>query len=270
MRPLAALTCALVASTALTTSEGLARADEPPFELAYSLEVDGPIALGSGAAWFGAIALRETIGPASCHWCATNSFDLAARNALVWKDTSTAETLVDVVGFVVGPALTLGVDYLAARHDGVWKDSLVDAVLVLEAAGVASDVNLAFRFATARQRPFAWAAAQDPRGPQPSPSRDENMSFYSGHATMMFSLATAAGTVATMRGYRWAPLVWAVGVPFAVVTGYLRIASDDHWMSDVLVGTAAGAGMGAVIPLLAHSRVRIVPTTGGASVVGSF
>jgi hypothetical protein len=75
-------------------------------------------------------------------------------------------------------------------------------VLVLEAAGVASDVNLAFRYATARPRPFAWAAEQNPRSPQPSPSRDENMSFYSGHATLMFSLATAAGTVATMRGYR--------------------------------------------------------------------
>jgi membrane-associated phospholipid phosphatase len=243
---------------------------EPPPPLAYALEVDGPIALGSGAAWFTAIALRESIGPAACHWCATNPFDIAVRDSLVWKDTSMAGVLVDVIGFAVGPAATLGADYLAARHEGAWKDSLVDALLVAEAAGVASDVNLAFRFASARQRPWAWAAAQSPQSPQPAPTRDANMSFYSGHATMMFAVATAAGTVATMRGYRWTPLVWIVGLPFALATAYLRIASDDHWASDVLVGVAAGTATGVAIPVLAHRPVRIVATPGGASLLGSF
>jgi membrane-associated phospholipid phosphatase len=73
-----------------------------------------------------------------------------------------------------------------------------------------------------------------------------------------------------MRGYRWTPLVWLVGLPFAFATSYLRVASDDHWMSDVLVGVAAGTGMGVAIPYLAHTRVRIVPAGGTVAVVGSF
>jgi membrane-associated phospholipid phosphatase len=244
---------------------------EPPQPLAYSLEIDGPIALAGVVGWTTAISLRETIGAATCRWCGTNSFDLAARRALLWGDTTTAETLVNVIGFVVGPAATLGADFLAASHEGAWREGLVDALLISEAATLASDVNLAVRFSVGRQRPWAWAAAQSPAtAAQATSTRDANMSFYSGHATMMFAVATAAGTIATMRGYRWTPLVWLVGMPLAAATSYLRVASDDHWMTDVLVGVAAGSSMGFAIPYLAHKRVRIVPAGGTVSIVGSF
>jgi len=250
--------------SALVTLQTTAGA-QTPADLGYRLDVDGPITLAGSIGWFAAISQRESIGPAACQWCATNSFDLGVRRALLWRDPLAAEHLVDIVGFAVGPAATLGADLVAAQHDGAWQQSLVDALLVTEAATVASDVNLAVRFAVARQRPWAWAAA-----PSAGRSRDSNMSFYSGHATMMFAVATAAGTVAEMRGYRWAPLVWLVGMPLALATSYLRIASDDHWTTDVLVGMAAGGAMGFAIPFFAHHRVRIVPAGGTLSVVGSF
>jgi len=259
----------------LVALETAARAEPPspsqPHALAYSLELDAPITLAGEIGWFTAIGLREQIGAATCRWCATNSFDLAARRALLWKDPALAATLVDVIGFAVGPALTLGADSLAAWHDGAWRGSLVDALLVAEAATIASDVNIAVRLSTGRQRPWAWAASQSPAtSALASATRDANMSFYSGHATMMFAVATAAGTVATMRGYRWMPLVWLVGMPLALATSYLRVASDDHWMSDVLLGVAAGSAFGFAIPYFAHQRVRIVPAGAGVSVVGSF
>ena len=244
---------------------------EPPNELAYRLDIDGPITVAGEVGWFTAIALRETIGPATCGWCSVDSFDLAARHALLWQDPIAAERLVDVIGFGIGPAATFSADLLAASHDDAWRRFLVDALLVTEAATIASDINLAVRFSVARERPWAWAAAQSPdQAAQANRTRDSNMSFYSGHATMMFAVATAAGTVATMRGYRWMPLVWLVGMPFALATSYLRIASDDHWMTDVLVGVAAGSAMGFAIPYFAHQRVRVVPAGSTVSVVGSF
>jgi membrane-associated phospholipid phosphatase len=72
---------------------------------------------------------------------------------------------------------------------------------------------------------------------------------------MAFSTAVAAGTVATMRGYRGAPYVWALGLPLALLSGYLRIAADRHYVSDVLVGAALGSAFGALTPWLMH-RVR--------------
>ncbi len=260
----------LLIVSALLVLEAPARA-EPPAELSYDLALDGAITLGSGAAWLSAIAARESIGPATCHWCTTNSFDLSARSALVWGNPMAAETLVSVVGFAVAPAVTVGADVLAAEHDGALKDGLVDALLITEAAGIASDVNLALRFAVGRQRPWAWAASQSSGGSTAGLNRDSNMSFFSGHSTMMFAVSTAAGTIAEMRGYRWSPLVWLVGMPFAVAVAYLRVASDDHWMSDVLVGTAAGGAMGFAIPYFAHRPgVRVVAWAGTVAVVGSF
>ena len=71
--------------------EGSARAE--PRELAWDLDVDGPLALVGSASWFATISLRETIGPSACGWCATNSFDVGARDALRWKDPIAAQDL---------------------------------------------------------------------------------------------------------------------------------------------------------------------------------
>jgi membrane-associated phospholipid phosphatase len=243
---------------------------DPPHAVAYSLPIDGAVTLVGEVGWFTAIGLRETIGPATCRWCATNSFDLGARRALLWNDKATAETLAEVIGFAIGPALILGADLVAAHHDRAWRGFFVDALLVAEAATVASDVNLAVRFGVGRQRPWAWDATQTGQAAQAASTRDANMSFYSGHATMMFAVATSAGTISAMRGYRWTPLVWIVGLPLALVTSYLRIASDDHWMSDVLIGIGAGSAMGFAIPYFAHRSVRVMAAGRAVSVVGTF
>ena len=53
-------------------------------------------------------------------------------------------------------------------------------------------------------------------------------------------VATAAGVVASMRGYRLAPLVWLVGMAIGAATAYTRIASDHHYFTDTLAGAAIG------------------------------
>ena len=253
---------------AMVALETEARAE--PNVLEYQLDIDGPIALASGIGWIRAITLREAIGPTTCRWCATNSFDLAARHALLWGDPIAAQRVVEVVGFGIGPAFIFGADFLAAWHDRSWQRSIEDAVLIAEAAAIASDVNLVLRFSIARERPWASVLTPAEKAEPQNRTADANMSFFSGHATFLFAMATAAGTIATMRGYRWTPMVWLVGLPFAFAASYLRIASDDHWMSDVLVGVAAGTAMGVAIPYFAHKRVKLVPTGSTLSLVGTF
>jgi membrane-associated phospholipid phosphatase len=77
------------------------------------------------------------------------------------------------------------------------------------------------------ERPFVHVLPPAQKGRTAQPD-DNNLSFSSGHTTATFALAAAAGTVATMRGYRWAPLTWIVGGALALGTGYLRIAADRH------------------------------------------
>ena len=101
------------------------------------------------------------------------------------------------------------------------------------------------------KRPFVHALPESEKDGTAHPS-DNNLSFYSSHTSMAFSMAVAAGTVATMRGYRAAPYVWALGVPLAFLAGYLRVAADRHYLSDVLVGAAVGSAFGALTPWLMH------------------
>lgn len=246
--------------------ERQARAE--PYDLAWDLDIDGPVTVVGGLAWIASESVKGTYGPHTCHWCATNGFDLAARD-LRWGDTLAAHALSNAIGFAVGPALIMGADFLAAFHDKSWKRFFVDFVLITEAAMAAADVNQFVKFTVTRERPFAYALSPADKA-APNRSTDENLSFYSGHTTLMFALATGAGTVASLRGYRFAPLVWAVGLPLAFATGYLRVAADDHWMTDVLVGMAAGAAIGFAIPFFAHKRIHIVPNGAGAAIGGIF
>ena len=58
-----------------------------------------------------------------------------------------------------------------------------------------------------------------------------------------------------MRGYRIAPGVWGTGLTVAVGAGWLRIAADKHYATDVLVGMLAGSAVGVALPLLFHGPV---------------
>ena len=114
------------------------------------------------------------------------------------------------------------------------------------------------RSRSSRSLASARSSTTCPRAPEAiraltdSPS-DDNLSFFSGHTTLAFAVATAAGTINTLRGYRLAPLVWGAGMTMAVSVGYLRIAADKHYFSDVMTGAVVGSLIGVGVPLIFHS-----------------
>jgi membrane-associated phospholipid phosphatase len=228
-------------------------------ELRWDPAIDLTVTLAGGGAWIASEILKPQLAPASCRWCDVDGFDASVRDALVWRSTSAADVTSGVLGFVVAPLSAVGTDALAASHDGVLRNVPVDALLVAEAAVLAADVNQLTKFLVGRERPFVHALAPDQKGLTSQPS-DNDLSFFSGHTTETFALAAAAGTVATMRGYRWAPVTWIAGGAIAAATGYLRIAADKHWLTDVAVGIIVGAGIGFAVPYFFHG-----PTAASAS-----
>ena len=157
----------------------------------------------------------------------------------------------------------VGHQLLAARSAGDVNAGWVDALLVAEAAGIAMDVNQLVKFLAGRQRPFVHYGNYAEANRKPDP--DDNLSFFSGHSTFTFAVAAAAGTVSTMRGYESAPWVWGVGLTLATATGYLRIAGDKHYLTDVLVGAGTGLAAGIAIPRLLHPR-KEGSSSGGTAV----
>lgn len=232
-------------------------------ELRYDLRIDAAVTTVGGLWWLTSEFLKADLVPEKCRWCyraedgadLLNPYDSSVRKRLLWKNTETAATFSSVLGFFVEPAAMMGLTALSSANDRAIDRLPVDALLITEATVLAGDINQIAKFAFARERPFVHFLPRAPdvvRALTDSPS-DDNLSFFSGHTTLAFAVATSAGTVNSLRGYRLAPVVWGAGLTMAVTVAYLRIAADKHYLSDVMTGAVVGSVVGIGVPLLFHS-----------------
>jgi membrane-associated phospholipid phosphatase len=265
------------AATALLTAAMIgiaspARADPPGAQVRFSPDLDVTVTLLAGSAWVVTELDKANFAPEACRWCdaSLNGLDASVRKALLWKNPETAASLSNVAVFGIAPLSALGVTALAAWHDHKTQNVPGDSLLIFQASLLAMDLNQAVKYTAGRMRPYVRFGDQAVLANNPDP-HDGLLSFFSGHTTWAFSLATASGTLASMRGYRWAPWVWAQGLAIGVASGYLRIAADRHYFTDVLAGALIGSAVGVAVPLLHRPgrTIAIGPVAGpGIGVVG--
>ncbi len=216
-----------------------------PGLLRYNWKVDLVVTGIATTGYIITAAAKSKLLPTYCRWCDVNSFDNWGHDNIKWGNTNAANKAVYVTGYALAPMAAFGLDALAAGHDGALSNFLPDALIIAEAVSLSAFTTELVKIAAGRQRPYAHFG-----GGSTSPS--DNNSFYSGHTSLAFSLAAASGTVATMRGYRLAPLVWGTGMAIAATTGYLSIAADRHYLTDVIAGAVLGSAFGVGIPYLFH------------------
>lgn len=221
-------------------------------------------ALVTGAAlalWGAAEILRATDEVAGCRWCDPPRLDRWLRRELVWRDRGAADYASDVglYGVMLGSAGAVA--WLAAR-EGDRRELLEDVFLVAAAVALTDGLTRGVQHGAGRLRPYAWDAGESRGG------RDVR-SFFSGHTSRAFAAAAAATQVLRLRGRRgW---VWfaAAGFTGAAATGWLRIAADQHWTTDVLAAAAAGTAIGLALPSVAlgpvtrEAGIAVVPAPGG-------
>jgi len=253
-------------------------------EVSVDARVDVTITALGGAAWIASEIWKADLVSNRCRWCdrdgaghdTLNGLDSGVRSAFKWSDTGAANTTSSITGFVAAPLFALGGVTLGAALDHRLKDAPADALLVIESTVLAADLNQFVKFVAMRERPFVHVLPplDKPETAQPA---DNNLSFFSGHTTLVFSLAVSAGTVMSMRHRKIAPFVWAAGLTVAVSTAYLRIAADKHYFTDVLTGAAFGSLFGFVVPFFFHAPIKsgdvawsLVPVPGGLGVGGVY
>lgn len=250
-----------------------ARAAEP--ELAKHRR-DLYLALGAGALWGGLELAKGSLAPDACRWCARNGLDDGVREKLVWSHPKAARLSSDVLASGLLPAAAAGYFLLSGRNGPGLREGAWDVVYVTEAAMLASSLTAVVKLFVARERPFL-AHGNYPE-PNYRPHPDDSLSFWSNHTALTFAIATSSGTIASMRGRSEAPWIWAIGITAASTAGYLRMAGDKHYLTDVLTGAVVGTAFGVAVPRLLHGKrggpsgqgdgLTVVPTPFG--IAGTF
>jgi len=213
--------------------------------LRYNWKIDLAVTSIAASGWIITESARNQLAPKECRWCQVNSFDNWGRDNLRFSDTGPANIAVNITAYGLAPMAALGLDAIAANYDKQISNFWIDALMISESAALASFTSNIVKLSVGRQRPHAHFG-------DGSNSGNDNMSFYSGHTTLAFSLAVSSGTVATLRGYELAPWIWGSGLAIAATTGYLSIAADRHYLTDVIAGAVFGSAFGFGIPYLFH------------------
>lgn len=256
-------------AAAASLAAGPARAAEPPLPLRYDLATDLSVTAAALASVVALAALKPELTPLQCRICAPGRIDDAVHGALLWGNPAAADTWSNVLANAVLPAGMLGYDLVSAIGAGDPAAAAVDTLLIVEAVSLDTVLELGVKYATGRLRPYAWYGHLPP---QPG-AYDQNLSFYSGHTSTAFATAASAGTVFMMRGYPGAPVVLGLGLAVAGGVGYLRMAADQHYLTDVLAGAAVGGLVGFAVPWVFH-RPRagapqpgdVLPAPGGIAI----
>ena len=83
-----------------------------------------------------------------------------------------------------------------------------------------------------------------------------NSSFPSGHSTNIFAVATVIASAYSKT--IWVPIVCYT---LAGLTAASRVYQNDHWMSDILVGSALGFAIGRTISNNHMKKLKILPVS---------
>jgi membrane-associated phospholipid phosphatase len=248
-------------------------------ELRFDWTRDGLITGVSAALLISSEGLfKDELAPATCRWCDRAPDGTDNLNGLDrWgrglgggtpEARKRADTWSNVLGFAALPLGVFGAQYALSQGSGAPRSMFFqDSIIILESTMLTLVLNQSVKFIAGRERPFVHVLPEDQKLLTPHPT-DNNLSFFSGHTSMAFSLVVSAGTVAELRGYKHRGWIWAVGLPLAASVGLLRMGADKHYLTDVAVGAVVGSAFGVAVPLLMHGRVNERPDATAFRVTG--
>jgi undecaprenyl-diphosphatase len=246
-----------------------AKADPPPARSrGQHFQID-PVADGvltvAGAGFAGLLSLvlstgeiqSTTPGPTSN----LLSFD---RSAVTKAIDPNADTISNVILYssisfaVIDPLLSW-------FRDGV--DALVvDAVMYAETVSLTLALTDITKIAVRRPRPIDYLnCSRNP--PSCANDTDLQLSFFSGHASTVGAISATATYLAFVRdpGSLRAWLTLGIGTSLTAFVSYERVRSGEHFPTDVIAGSLAGAAIGVLVPHLHRVKEEAPPVWIGAA-----
>lgn len=214
----------------------------------------------------GDVSCRRPVGNGRCNPADLTAFDRYAvgRNSEAWG------TFSDVALFtsLAVPFIYLGLESIVLPTHSPWGDFAGDLLVIAESMAVTTALQMVLKFAVRRPRPIRYTDLEEPLT-----EFDAELSFPSGHTSLVAAATTALSTTVFLR-HPDSPARWVVlglGLSLTGLTAFSRVEAGAHFPTDVIVGMFVGGFAGFVVPWLHHKKfdVPVTPTASFNPVNGS-
>lgn len=203
------------------------------------------------------------IPPIGSSYNKRSAFDESARDALRLGTRKARDQARDMSDLLLTVSITYPffVDALTAAY---WKRNSRDVAqqmtsMDLEALAVNAFLSSLVSSLVGSERPYGRLCPSDPLSQNlDCYNNGRRRSFFSGHSSISF---TSAGLVCSHHmhfklfgGGAADAIACATSLVAAGTVASLRVMADQHYMTDVLTGSAIGAAVGFGLPWLLHYR----------------
>lgn len=174
---------------------------------------------------------------------------------LIGRYSENADKASDIGSILaVAPLVVGGI----AWHDGSSSGAefATFSLMFVQAIGISNGLNLTLRSLEIWPRPYMYAESDEGREKAESAKSEAYGSFFSGHTTAAFTVATFTDqwfrTAYPNSPYKG--IMRASAYSLATLESVLRIAAGKHYVTDVVVGALVGTGVS--LGILEMHRVR--------------
>jgi membrane-associated phospholipid phosphatase len=218
-----------------------------PFNV--KLSVDLPITLGAPLGIF----LPQMIGiepqppPPDLRADQLNSMDRGVVGN--WSPAADRASDALLATTIVLPFAASLIDTWVSRPGDGYRGFLKDALVLAETYAITTLITNIVKMSVNRPRPYVYDVSLSP---EVRSSGDATRSFFSGHASTAFAMATSYSYMFMMRHPRSKLVIpiWIGTHALATATALLRVEAGRHFWSDILVGAAVGSAIGLAVPYL--------------------
>ena len=160
---------------------------------------------------------------------APNQIDQYFRNQVKWS-SSKMDNAAFISDLLLYGAFIGTIPLLPYFSNYNYSKALKMSLNVISLNGIITNL---VKMTVQRQRPDSFYKTR-------ADADDSFRSFYSGHTSTTFALGTSNAILLSEAYPEKRKLIWFTNLSLATATGYLRIAGDKHYLSDVFFGGVAG------------------------------
>jgi hypothetical protein len=207
------------------------------YEWDTSGEKEVPIILSAVALNISAYMYQQSVNPLSLAEIEKldanniNSFDR-------WATSSYNPDLDNASDFTLLAGVLIPIFVSFDKNDTKFAE---DMIIYGEILALQAGISQWSKVLAKRERPYMY---NEDVSEQKKLEKDGRFSFFSMHTSTAFSAATYGSYLYEKKGGDNPTLFWAANLTIASVTAGLRIASGEHFPTDVIVGALVGSSIG--------------------------